>query len=52
MKEALLQFFGMILVGLSVGWLCNGGGLWFLIPWTLGWYSYNLGVSSPTLGDN
>jgi len=38
----VLQICGQLLVGLSVAWLINGGGLWFLIPWVLGWNLYRL----------
>ena len=38
----LLQICGQVIVGLSVAWFLNGGGLLFLIPWVIGWNLYRL----------
>lgn len=37
----ITRIFAQIVVGFSVVWLCNGGGIWFLIPWTIGWSIYH-----------
>lgn len=39
--KILLRMLAQLTVGLSVVWLINGGGPWFLIPWTIGWLLYN-----------
>lgn len=39
--SVLLKIIGMVLIGLSVASMSKIG-LWFLIPWTLSWFIYEL----------
>ena len=40
--DIIIKIMAQLIVGLSVVWLMKGSGLWFLIPWTIGWAIYSL----------
>ena len=41
MKKIMIKMFFMIIIGLSAT-LINSIGFWFLIPWTISWFFYDL----------
>lgn len=46
MERFLILVFGELVVGLSVAsmhWI----GLWFIVPWVIGWQIYNFGFTPP-----
>lgn len=41
MKSLIIKMIGMVLIGLSVSSM-NYLGLWYLIPWSISWFIYEL----------